>query len=208
MENIIMIESLVAALVATKEVTIEYVDYDSYNQEEVRDIHVINLGNMKIKEHKEMSYVLSTDEYPVEIELGYDELGRANLLQLFVGSRLMICTSIINTFNTADELIDFLGKTVYQRLQPLSLGDFDIYFNKYKEGMITISRLCPICHDIHDINVSPSQFENWLRWYFAEPGYEHIQDALPELSAKEREVFITGIDDECFQSMYDSIDEE
>ena len=133
MENIIMIESLVAALVATKEVTIEYVDYDSYNQEEVRDIHVINLGNMKIKEHKEMSYVLSTDEYPVEIELGYDELGRANLLQLFVGSRLMICTSIINTFNTADELIDFLGKTVYQRLQPLSLGDFDIYFNKYKE---------------------------------------------------------------------------
>lgn len=208
MENIIMIESLVAALVATKEVTIEYVDYDSYNQEEVRDIHVINLGNMKIKEHKEMSYVLSTDEYPVEIELGYDELGRANLLQLFVGSRLMICTNIINTFNTADELIDFLGKTVYQRLQPLSLGDFDIYFNKYKEGMITISRLCPICHDIHDINVSPSQFENWLRWYFAEPGYEHIQDALPELSAKEREVFITGIDDECFQSMYDSIDEE
>lgn len=208
MENIIMIESLVAALVATKEVTIEYVDYDSYNQEEVRDLHVINLGNINIKEHKEMSYVLSTDEYPVEIELGYDELGRANLLQLFVGNRLMICTSIINTFNTADDIIDFLGKLIYQRLQPLSLGDFDIYFNKYKEGMITISRLCPICQDIHDINVSPSQFENWLRWYFAEPGYEHIQDALPELSAKEREVFITGIDDECFQSMYDSIDEE
>lgn len=211
MENIIMIESLVAALVATKEVTIEYVDYDSYNQEEVSDIHVINLGNMKIKEHKEMSYVLSTDEYPVEIELGYDELGRATSFKMFAGVNYKftpkVCIDDIQKFENNINVIDYIGRIFYYKFDPLVIGDFQIHLQNYKKDIITIGRLCPLCEEYHTVDINKDQFENWMRWYFAEPGYEHIQDALPELSAKERELFITGIDDECFQ-MYDSIDEE
>lgn len=212
MQHFIRIESLVKALLATKEITVDKVDWDSCRQEEVRDIYNIHFGNMSIKTQKKNTYVLTTDLYPVEIKLDFDELGRALTLEMFIGGKNnfvpMINWKYVQKFEQEKDVINYIGQIFYQRLDPLEMGDFEIFFNKYKSGIIAIGRTCPLCNNINSVELTLEQFDNWLRWYFAEPGYEHIQDALPELSAKEREVFITGIDDECFQSMYDSIDEE
>lgn len=212
MKNIIMIESLVKTLLATKEIIVDKTDWDASRQEEVRDVYNIHFGNISIKEHKELSYVLITDKYPVELQLDCDELGRALTLEIFIGGKNnfvpMINWKYVQKFEHEKDVINYIGQLFYQRLDPLEMGDFEIFFNKYKEGIIDIGRICPLCNNMNSVELTLEQFDNWLRWYFAEPGYEHIQDALPELSAKERELFITGIDDECFQSMYDSIDEE
>lgn len=212
MKQFIMIESLVAALVATKELTIDEVNWDLCRNEETRDTYIIKFGNMSIKEQKKNTYVLTTDLYPVEIKLDFDELGRALTLEIFIGGKNnfvpMIHWKYVQKFKQEKDVMNYIGQVFYQRLDPLEMGDFEIFFNKYKSGIIAIGRICPLCNNINSVELTLDQFDNWLRWYFAEPGYEHIQDALPELSAAEREVFITGIDDECFQSMYDSIDEE
>lgn len=203
MKNIIMIESLVAALVATKELSVKDVDDNTYS---------VKFGNISVKEHKKNAYVLTTDLYPVEIELGYDTNGEAISLKIFAGVNYkfisMICINNIQRFKKNINVIDYIGQVFLYKFDPLIIDEFQIHLQNYRKGTITIGRLCPMCEEYHTININKDQFENWLRWYFAEPGYEHIQDALPELSAKERELFITGIDDECFQSMYDSIDEE
>lgn len=212
MKNIILIEALVKALLATKKVSIEETDWDSCRNEETRDIYNVKFGNMNIKSQKKNSYVLTTDLYPVEIELGYDEEGKATSFNLFVGVNYkftpMICIDDIQRFENNINVIEYIGRVFCYRFDPLIIGDFQIHLQNYKKGILTIGRLCPICEEYHTVDINKDQFENWLRWYFAEPGYEHIQDALPELSAKERELFITGIDDECFQSMNDSFDEE
>ena len=212
MKQFIMIKSLVKNLLATKEVTIDKVDWDSCRNEETRDTYIIKFGNMSIKEQKQNTYVLTTDLYPVEIKLDFDELGRALTLEIFIGGKNnfvpMINWKYVQKFEHEKDVINYIGQVFYQRLDPLEMGDFEIFFNKYKAGIINIERICPLCSNMNSVELTLEQFDNLLRWYFAEPGYEHIQDALPELSAKEREMFITGIDDECFQSMYDSIDEE
>ncbi len=203
MKNIIMIESLVKALLATKEFTVEDVDDDT---------DIVKFGNMSIKSQKKNAYVLTTDLYPVEIELGYDEEGKATSFKMFVGVNYkftpMICIDDIQRFENNINVIEYIGRVFYYRFDPLVIGDFQIHLQNYKKGILTIGRMCPMCEEYHTVNINKDQFENWLRWYFAEPGYEHIQDVLPELSAKEREIFITGIDDECFHSMDDIFDEE
>lgn len=203
MKNIILIESLVKALLATKEFTVEDVDDDT---------DIVKFGNMSIKSQKKNAYILTTDLYPVEIELGYNEEGKATSFKMFVGVNYkftpIVCIDDIQGFENNINVIDYIGRVFLFSFDPLVIGDFQIHLQNYNKGILTIGRLCPMCEEYHTVDINKDQFENWLRWYFAEPGYEHIQDALPELSAKDREVFITGIDDECFQSMYDSIDEE
>jgi len=59
---------------------------------------------------------------------------------------------------------------------------------------------CRLCNEINELNVRVRGFMDWQRG-------ELIQDALPELSADQRELLISGTCDKCWKEMFGS-DEE
>lgn len=60
---------------------------------------------------------------------------------------------------------------------------------------------CRICQDIHYVDVPVDGFIAWRRG-------ELIQDALPELSADQRELLISGTCGMCWDDMFGSSDED
>ena len=59
---------------------------------------------------------------------------------------------------------------------------------------------CRYCDTVHDLTVNVEGFVNWQAG-------QYIQDALPELSAGERELLISGTCDECWQRLFPEEDE-
>ena len=57
-----------------------------------------------------------------------------------------------------------------------------------------------MCDTVHDLTVNVEGFVNWQSGKL-------IQDALPELSAGERELLISGTCDECWQRLFPDGDE-
>ena len=59
---------------------------------------------------------------------------------------------------------------------------------------------CRLCQETTDLEVNFQGFVNWKAGEF-------IQDALPELSADERELLISGTCSTCFDELFPSEDE-
>ena len=62
---------------------------------------------------------------------------------------------------------------------------------------------CPICGKQHKVLVREEDWE-----LYNSPDRPHVQDIFPYLSPAERELLITGIDDECFNKMFEGEDYE
>lgn len=62
-----------------------------------------------------------------------------------------------------------------------------------KELTISVKTKCPFCGKERVVeNVPRNRFFEWKE------GYKNIQDALPELSADDREALMTGICNKCY----------
>lgn len=66
--------------------------------------------------------------------------------------------------------------------------------------MMTIITECPWCGEEHEVEVP---FESYLAWQSG----ESIQVAMPQLSANEREMLISGVCPECWKKAF-SYEEE
>ena len=65
----------------------------------------------------------------------------------------------------------------------------------------TVVTCCPFCHKAHEVAVNEMDYLDWQDGKLA-------QDAFPYLSASDREMLITGIDDECWNGMFGTGEEE
>ncbi len=65
---------------------------------------------------------------------------------------------------------------------------------------VEILRSCPICGENHAVVVNVDDYINWKHGELA-------QDAFPYLSADEREILISGICPNCWDSMFGGEDE-
>ena len=60
---------------------------------------------------------------------------------------------------------------------------------------------CRLCNEVADLTVNIEGFVAWQ-------GGKLIQEALPELSADQRELLISGTCDKCWNEMFPSDEEE
>lgn len=69
---------------------------------------------------------------------------------------------------------------------------------------ITVTRHCNMCGSPHDIQMTKDQLERIAQ------GRELIQDILPspEYTAEQRELFISGLDQKCWDELFSDDDEE
>ena len=56
---------------------------------------------------------------------------------------------------------------------------------------------CVICHKNVEIEMTEYEYENFQKWQDGE--IRHIQDAIPTVSAENREMFISGICSKCWR---------
>jgi len=66
-------------------------------------------------------------------------------------------------------------------------------------GRMTIN--CTKCHQPQTVKVTEAQVSDWQK------SGQHIQDYFPQLSADQRELFITGICGKCFDAMFSEEEE-
>jgi len=59
------------------------------------------------------------------------------------------------------------------------------------DNTVTITTLCPFCRALNKVTVDYDQYMVWQRGAM-------IQRAMPKVPARERELLITGICDDCF----------
>lgn len=60
---------------------------------------------------------------------------------------------------------------------------------------VFVGRECPFCGEYHEVEVSEADFYAWQ-------GGELIQNAMPYLSADDREILISGICPSCWEKMF------
>ena len=60
---------------------------------------------------------------------------------------------------------------------------------------ITIKTTCPVCDKDHDVQVEELGYHNYIAGM-------HIQKALPNNTAEEREMLITGICGKCWDELF------
>lgn len=60
---------------------------------------------------------------------------------------------------------------------------------------ITIKTTCPVCNVDHDVQVEEPGYRNYIAGM-------HIQKALPNNTAEEREMLITGICGKCWDELF------
>ena len=65
----------------------------------------------------------------------------------------------------------------------------------------TVVTCCPFCHEAHEVAVNEMDYLDWQDGKLA-------QDAFPYLSASDREMLITGIDEDCWNGMFGADEEE
>lgn len=68
---------------------------------------------------------------------------------------------------------------------------------------IEITKTCPICGKDHSVTVFEKDWK-----LFNTPNRPHIQRIFPYLLPEDREILMTGIDNDCFQKMFDEGDED
>lgn len=68
--------------------------------------------------------------------------------------------------------------------------------NLTRDSQVTISISCHMCKNIYPIRVVFGDYIDWR------DGNIHVQDAMPYLSAAERELFISGTCDSCFNKLF------
>jgi hypothetical protein len=66
---------------------------------------------------------------------------------------------------------------------------------------ISVTRRCPFCGKANTVECNENDYLDW------QDG-ELIQNAMPYLSAQEREYLITGICEDCWAGMFDGMDTE
>lgn len=66
---------------------------------------------------------------------------------------------------------------------------------------VCIITFCPFCGKSHEVECNEDDYLDW------QDG-ELIQNAMPYLSAQEREYLITGICEDCWSRMFDGMDTE
>ena len=65
----------------------------------------------------------------------------------------------------------------------------------------TIMTQCPLCHKFHEVRVSA---RDYIRWRSG----AHTQEAFPYLSNAQRELLISGIDEDCWNGIFNEDEEE
>jgi len=66
---------------------------------------------------------------------------------------------------------------------------------------IEAHRECPICNKEFSVTVEFDKFQAWQR------GDMHIQDAFPELTPDQRELFLTGYCRDCWKNIFSGEEE-
>lgn len=69
------------------------------------------------------------------------------------------------------------------------------------EPEMTVERQCPLCGKITAIEVNFEEFAAWK-------GGALIQDAMPHMSVDDREILMTGICPQCWDSQFGDEDDE
>lgn len=69
------------------------------------------------------------------------------------------------------------------------------------EDSVLVGKVCPICHELHQVEVSEADYNTWSDGTL-------VQDAFPYLSAEEREILVSGICPDCWDSMFSDEEEE
>lgn len=64
-----------------------------------------------------------------------------------------------------------------------------------------VRRACPMCGRVHGVTVKIEEYNAWAL------GSKHIQDAMPRLSATEREQILSGLCPVCQQTVFDDGEE-
>ena len=72
--------------------------------------------------------------------------------------------------------------------------------NEKVDKMITVVK-CWNCENSHEITTTEAAWKAWKSG-------ELIQDAMPELSAGDRELLISGTCGECFDEMFPAVDDD
>jgi hemolysin-activating ACP:hemolysin acyltransferase len=72
---------------------------------------------------------------------------------------------------------------------------------KQNPRITTLQATCPDCGIVNEFVVSSPSLQMWVRG-------DLIQDAFPELTADQREQFITGYCDPCWQKMWAYLNDE
>lgn len=73
----------------------------------------------------------------------------------------------------------------------VDLGDFGYRI----DGPLTIIKTCVMCGTTHEIRVKTADYRRWRQGAY-------IQDAMPYLTANEREILMSGICSTCFDALY------
>ena len=68
-----------------------------------------------------------------------------------------------------------------------------------KTGIVVLSTTCPECGKVHSTEVD---VEAWNRGKLLYVGGALMQDAFPSFSPSQREMFITGICDSCWDKIF------
>ncbi len=68
-----------------------------------------------------------------------------------------------------------------------------------KERKIGVQKECVICHQIKTVYMTEEEFGNFER-YMAGEGL--IQEMLPDIDRKERELFVSGTCGECWRKLF------
>jgi hypothetical protein len=63
--------------------------------------------------------------------------------------------------------------------------------------LLVTFRGCPSCGKTHQLTVDYYAFERYM------DGVQELGQAFPELTVAERELFLTGIDGDCYKAMVD-----
>lgn len=59
--------------------------------------------------------------------------------------------------------------------------------------------ICPMCGRTHSVTVNMEEYNKWAR------GMAHIQDAMPRLSATEREQILSGLCPTCQNKVFEEV---
>ena len=71
--------------------------------------------------------------------------------------------------------------------------------------LIRVGARCRMCGKMVEVDLTEKQFSRFQLW---EMGVMHIQQAIPEVPAGIREVFISGTCEECWEKMFEGMDDE
>lgn len=63
------------------------------------------------------------------------------------------------------------------------------------DQIVVLTKKCMLCHKQVKLTLDRQRFWSWQQGTF-------VQDAFPEMSAGERELLLTGIDDSCFKKLF------